>query len=114
MMFGGGGGVETNPETRKRSSRETKASGWANEAKSGEGERREGRRSLDCVTDIPPDCLVDSPDDAGSGILLLHFLEARRVGGCLGMTPPAGHRPRSSPPVMETAKNTRRFPRGGP
>lgn len=48
-------------------------------------ERREEFLSLDSVTDIPPDCLVDSLDDAGSGILLLHFLEAERRG-CLEIT----------------------------
>ncbi|CAB1455787.1 unnamed protein product [Pleuronectes platessa] len=44
-----------------------------------------GRRNerLDSLTDIPPDCLVDSLDDAGSGIVSLYFLE---VEGCLEIT----------------------------
>lgn len=40
---------------------------------------------LDSLTDIPPDCLVDSLDDAGSGIVLLYFLEVERWG-CLEIT----------------------------
>lgn len=50
-----------------------------NKPKSHEREQREEGLSLDSVTDIPPDCLVDSLDDAGSGMLLLHFLEASRL-----------------------------------
>lgn len=47
-----------------------------------ESERKEEWLSLDSVTDIPPDCLVDSLDDADSGIVLLYFLEVERRG-CL-------------------------------
>ena len=48
-------------------------------------ERKEEWLSLDSVTDIPPDCLVDSLDDAGSGIVLLYFLEVE-LWGCLEIT----------------------------
>lgn len=56
-----------------------------NKPNSHERERREEWLSLDSVTDIPPDCLVDSLDDAGSCIVLLHFLEAEHRG-CLKIT----------------------------
>lgn len=67
-----------------------------NKPNSHEREQREEWLSLDSVTDIPPDCLVDSLDDAGSGIVLLHFLEASRLpwNYC------EDHHPYS--PVMET------------
>lgn len=50
-----------------------------------ESERKEEWLCLDSLTDIPPNCLVDSLDDAGSGIVLLYFLEVERWG-CLEIT----------------------------
>lgn len=50
-----------------------------------ESERKEEWLCLDSLTDIPPDCLVDSLDDAGSGIVLLYFLEVEHWG-CLEIT----------------------------
>lgn len=50
-----------------------------------ESERKEEWLSLDSVTDIPPDCLVDSLDDAGSSIVLFYFLEVEHRG-CLELT----------------------------
>lgn len=52
----------------------------ANKPNSHERERREEWRSLESLIVIPPHCLVDSLDDAGSGIVLLHFLEEQRRG----------------------------------
>lgn len=64
-----------------------------------ESERKEEWLSLDSVTDIPPDCLVDSLDDAGSGIVLLYFLEVEHRG-CLEITKTTI----IVLPVMETVK----------
>lgn len=64
-----------------------------------ESERKEEWLSLDSVTDIPPDCLVDSLDDAGSGIVLLYFQEVEHWG-CLKIT----KRTIIVLPVMETVK----------
>lgn len=93
----------TNPATRKRSVLVTSLlTRWqrtcpvfgnpfgsrvltVNKPNSHESERREEWQSLDTVIDIPLHCLVDSLDDAGSGIVLLHFLEEQRRG-CLEIT----------------------------
>lgn len=48
-------------------------------------ERKEGWLCLDSLTDMLPDCLVDSVDDAGSGIVLFYFLEVEHWG-CLEIT----------------------------
>lgn len=57
----------------------------ANKLSSRGSERMEEWLNLDSVTDLPPDCLVDSLDDADSGIVLFYFLEVEHRG-CLEIT----------------------------
>lgn len=48
-------------------------------------ERKKEWLCLDSLTDIPPDCLVDSLDDAGYNIVLFYFQEVEHWG-CLEIT----------------------------